>query len=94
MARARQRIKEDCYIFVKKNTATLSRVRGVVLLLSVAGAAIALAACNTVKGAGTDLTRAGEASQRVITGNNSTNSSTPASTTPTTTTTTTTTEAK
>jgi predicted small secreted protein len=54
-----------------KNTTSQSRVRAVVLGLSVASIACVMASCNTVKGAGTDITRAGEAGQRVITGGSS-----------------------
>lgn len=38
------------------------------LLLSVGVLALALAACNTVKGAGRDIESAGEAGERVING--------------------------
>ncbi len=64
-----------------KNTTSQSRVRAVVLGLSVASIACVMASCNTVKGAGTDITRAGEAGQRVITGGSSGSSSSSTTTT-------------
>lgn len=67
-----------------KNTTTHSRVRAVVLGLSVASIACVMASCNTVKGAGTDITRAGEAGQRVITGGSSGSGSSSSNTTTTT----------
>lgn len=77
-----------------KNTSSTARLRTAAIVLSVAGAAMALAACTTVKGVGTDITRTGEAGQRVITGNNSSSTTAAPATTTTTTPTTTTTQPK
>ncbi len=47
---------------------TRSRARTLVLLAALALLAPALAACNTVKGAGKDLQYAGEKTEELITG--------------------------